>query len=281
MAAILAKAMGEIGRSARAAARTLALAAPAQKDRALERMAAAVRAQKAQILAANAEDLAEARSGGLTGAFLDRLALERCPGRGHGRRDRGGARPARPGRPRHRDLDAAERHDHRAGARAARRHRHHLREPAERHRRCRRAVPEIRQCRDPARRLRQPALEPRHPRRPDAGSARGRPAGGRDPARADPRPRRGRADAGRSGRQYRCDRSARRQEPGGARADRSARAGVRASGRRLPCLCRQGGFARHGQEDRAQRQDAAHRRVRRGRDAAGRSRRAPRRISSR
>ena len=59
----MAKAMSEIGRSARAAARTLALAAPAQKDRALERMAVAVRAQKAQILAANAEDLGEARGG--------------------------------------------------------------------------------------------------------------------------------------------------------------------------------------------------------------------------
>ena len=71
----LAGTMAAIGRNARAAARTLALAAPEQKDRALERMAAAVRAQKAQILAANAEDLGEARSGGLTGAFLDRLAL--------------------------------------------------------------------------------------------------------------------------------------------------------------------------------------------------------------
>ena len=71
----LVAALGEIGRSARAAARTLALAAPALKDRALERMAAAVRAQKTQILAANAEDLGEARGGGLSGAFLDRLAL--------------------------------------------------------------------------------------------------------------------------------------------------------------------------------------------------------------
>ena len=43
----LVAALGEIGRSARAAARTLALAAPAQKDRALEHMATAVRAQKA------------------------------------------------------------------------------------------------------------------------------------------------------------------------------------------------------------------------------------------
>jgi glutamate-5-semialdehyde dehydrogenase len=72
----LAAAMGEIGRSARAAARLLALASPAQKDRALDLMAAAVRAQKTHILAANAEDLSEARSGGVAAAFLDRLALD-------------------------------------------------------------------------------------------------------------------------------------------------------------------------------------------------------------
>ncbi|HLA21503.1 MAG TPA: glutamate-5-semialdehyde dehydrogenase [Pseudolabrys sp.] len=75
-AANLVAAMGEIGRSARAAARMLALASPGQKDRALDRMAAAIRAQKAQILAANAEDLAEARSAGVAGALLDRLALD-------------------------------------------------------------------------------------------------------------------------------------------------------------------------------------------------------------
>ena len=68
--------MGEIGRQARAAARVLALAPAAQKDRALELMAAAVRAQKARILAANAEDIAEARASGMTGAFLDRLTLD-------------------------------------------------------------------------------------------------------------------------------------------------------------------------------------------------------------
>jgi glutamate-5-semialdehyde dehydrogenase len=39
-------------------------------------MAAALRAQNAAILAANAEDLAEARSAGLSGAILDRLALD-------------------------------------------------------------------------------------------------------------------------------------------------------------------------------------------------------------
>src|SRR5712691_2965081 len=72
----IAAAMAEIGRQARAAARVLALAPTAQKDRALELMAAAVRAQKAKILAANAEDITEAKAGGLTGAFLDRLALD-------------------------------------------------------------------------------------------------------------------------------------------------------------------------------------------------------------
>jgi glutamate-5-semialdehyde dehydrogenase len=72
----LAAAMGEIGRRARTAARVLALAPAAQKDRALDGVAAAIRAEKSRILTANAEDLAEARAGGLTGAFLDRLTLD-------------------------------------------------------------------------------------------------------------------------------------------------------------------------------------------------------------
>jgi glutamate-5-semialdehyde dehydrogenase len=68
--------MAEIGRQARAAARALALASTAQKDRALELMAAAVREQKSRILTANAEDIAEARGSGVSGAFLDRLSLD-------------------------------------------------------------------------------------------------------------------------------------------------------------------------------------------------------------
>ena len=72
----IAAAMGEIGRRARAAARALALAPPDQKNRALGAMAAAVRAQTSLILTANAEDMAEARAAGVTGAFLDRLALD-------------------------------------------------------------------------------------------------------------------------------------------------------------------------------------------------------------
>jgi len=72
----IAAAMAEIGRRARGAARTLALASVDQKNRALGAMAAAVRAQASEILAANAEDVAEARTAGVTGAFLDRLALD-------------------------------------------------------------------------------------------------------------------------------------------------------------------------------------------------------------
>jgi len=72
----IANSLGEIGRSARAAARTMALASTAQKDRALELMAAAIRAQSSCILAANADELAEARASGVSGAFLDRLMLD-------------------------------------------------------------------------------------------------------------------------------------------------------------------------------------------------------------
>ncbi len=72
----IAASMREIGRRARAAARTLALTPAEQKNRALQLLAAAIRAQVSPILAANAEDVAEARTAGITGAFLDRLALD-------------------------------------------------------------------------------------------------------------------------------------------------------------------------------------------------------------
>jgi glutamate-5-semialdehyde dehydrogenase len=67
--------MRDIARSARDAARVLALASPAQKNKALAAMAKAVRRSRNPILAANAEDQAEAKSGGATEAFLDRLSL--------------------------------------------------------------------------------------------------------------------------------------------------------------------------------------------------------------
>ena len=68
--------MREIGRHAKAAARVLALAPTAQKDAALAGTAAAIRARKDDILAANAQDLADANASGSSAAFLDRLALD-------------------------------------------------------------------------------------------------------------------------------------------------------------------------------------------------------------
>jgi glutamate-5-semialdehyde dehydrogenase len=67
--------MTELVKGARAAARVLALAPPEQKNRALEAIERAIRANAAKILAANAEDVAEVKAGGATAAFLDRLTL--------------------------------------------------------------------------------------------------------------------------------------------------------------------------------------------------------------
>jgi glutamate-5-semialdehyde dehydrogenase len=68
--------MRDLGRAAKDAARTLALTPTTQKDAALAAMAATIRAHRADILAANAQDLAEAKSAGATSAFVDRLALD-------------------------------------------------------------------------------------------------------------------------------------------------------------------------------------------------------------
>jgi glutamate-5-semialdehyde dehydrogenase len=67
--------MREIGREARKAARVLALAPAARKNCALAAMTKALRRARPAILAANAEDLAAAKSAGVTAAFLDRLTL--------------------------------------------------------------------------------------------------------------------------------------------------------------------------------------------------------------
>jgi glutamate-5-semialdehyde dehydrogenase len=67
--------MTELAKGARAAARVLALAPPKQKNFALEAIERAIRANAQKILAANAEDVAEAKAGGATSAFVDRLTL--------------------------------------------------------------------------------------------------------------------------------------------------------------------------------------------------------------
>ncbi|MGH6767471.1 MAG: glutamate-5-semialdehyde dehydrogenase [Xanthobacteraceae bacterium] len=68
--------MPELGQRAREAARVLALAPTSQKDKALATIAATIRQRKAPILAANAEDMAEAKKNGANAAFIDRLALD-------------------------------------------------------------------------------------------------------------------------------------------------------------------------------------------------------------
>jgi glutamate-5-semialdehyde dehydrogenase len=68
--------MGDIGRRAKAAARVMALAPEEQKDAALAAMAAAIRNAAAEILDANTDDVAEAKTGGATAAFVDRLQLD-------------------------------------------------------------------------------------------------------------------------------------------------------------------------------------------------------------
>ena len=67
--------MTDLATQARAAARVLALAPPEQKDRALEAIERAIRANAQKILAANAEDVTEVRATGATSAFIDRLTL--------------------------------------------------------------------------------------------------------------------------------------------------------------------------------------------------------------
>jgi len=65
-----------MGHLAREAARELALATTAQKNEALERMAARIEAGSEQIIEANRQDLGAARSKGRDLAFLDRLMLD-------------------------------------------------------------------------------------------------------------------------------------------------------------------------------------------------------------
>ena len=68
--------MRRLGQAARAASRELAFAPSARKDAALVAAAEAIRADRAALLAANAEDMADATARGLSPAMLDRLKLD-------------------------------------------------------------------------------------------------------------------------------------------------------------------------------------------------------------
>jgi glutamate-5-semialdehyde dehydrogenase len=67
--------MDGVGHAARAASRETAKASTAAKNAALLAMAAAIRASREDLLAANAADVAEAKANGLDAALIDRLTL--------------------------------------------------------------------------------------------------------------------------------------------------------------------------------------------------------------
>jgi len=67
--------MLEIGRRARAASRAMARADAATKNAALAAIAAAIRRDRARLIAVNAEDVAGAQAAGQDAAFVDRLSL--------------------------------------------------------------------------------------------------------------------------------------------------------------------------------------------------------------
>lgn len=69
------KVMLDLGARARAAARILATAPTEQKNRALQAMAAAIRARSEEILAANASDVETMTKQGVSAAFIDRGTL--------------------------------------------------------------------------------------------------------------------------------------------------------------------------------------------------------------
>ena len=155
----------------------LALATTAAKNTALRDGRAPSARNAATILAENALDVADMKQAtAAAAAFLDRLTLnaDRIEAMAHGIEEIA-ALPDPVGAV-HRRMGPPERPPHRAGAHAARRHRHHLREPPERHRRRRRALPQGRQRRDPARRLGLVPLVVGDPSLPRRGPHRRRPA---------------------------------------------------------------------------------------------------------
>ena len=68
-------AMRGMGQRARAAARELARADSAGKNRALAAMAASIRSQSKKILSSNTQDVVQAKKDGCDAAFIDRLTL--------------------------------------------------------------------------------------------------------------------------------------------------------------------------------------------------------------
>jgi glutamate-5-semialdehyde dehydrogenase len=68
--------MSDVGRRARAAARQMARASTADKDRALAAIAGSIEQGRARLIEANARDVESARRDGLDPALVDRLSLD-------------------------------------------------------------------------------------------------------------------------------------------------------------------------------------------------------------
>ncbi len=66
----------KVAEAARASARVVAKASPAQRTAAIQAIGSAIEAQASEILAANARDLAAGEAAGLSTAMLDRLKLD-------------------------------------------------------------------------------------------------------------------------------------------------------------------------------------------------------------
>ena len=118
--------MEGLGKAAVEAASVLALAGTEKKNMALSAAAAAVRARRGEILAANERDMSAARAAKLSGALLDRLKLDekRVEGIARSIEEMSGASGS--DRDRRGGVGAAQRVAHSARARAAGRDRHHL-----------------------------------------------------------------------------------------------------------------------------------------------------------
>ena len=115
-----------MGRLAREAARTLALASTEQKNAALEAMARRIEARSGAILEANRNDIEAARGKGPRRSLHRPDGARRGAGEGDGQGLARHCSAAGSSRRSDRIVDAAERLGDLARARAARRDRHHL-----------------------------------------------------------------------------------------------------------------------------------------------------------
>src|SRR3954452_22721397 len=260
----------EIGRRARAAQRVVGLARAERKSAALREMAAAIRAAKEDVLLANATDLVAANHRGQTAAFIDRLTLTEAGVESIAQAvediaafpDPVGRVLATFTRPNRLVIERVatplgvigvifeSRPNVTADAGAL----------------CLKAgnATILRAGSDSF----ESAMAIRAAM---AGGLRAaRPAAGDSPARADALPRRRRRQADGARRHDRRARAARRQEPRRARAKRGAHSRLRASRRDRAHFRRSRRRSRHGEDDRAELEDAAHRHLRRRRDAARR-----------